>query len=685
VLSDLGRGDVHGALGHFRTAAARVPGLAESEVCSPVREELSEALLGAFATMQRLDEAVPLAAAARAASFSGALRLTALVDALVAAAGRPLRAATADELLAATAAAGAAGLQRAASELAAGASARRGELERARQLGAGGQLDAAGAALREMLICDPANESVRRELDLVEQGQRELDRRLDGAREAARSGRLREACTLALSLTGSVRVAADAQQLVVEVQGRMRLVDRGLDEVRVALHGRLAAGVEGVRHCLRRLQELAKVQVDHEQLPEVISAVEAEIEALCVCERATEVLGRGSIEEAAAALGELQSLSQRLLTHDRLEARVLAFADQLIASGDAALAAGRLAEVEQCAVLFDELRPRRDEFERRAARLRGDAEQRRCAAAGLVERAAECLDRRDLAEAERLCEQAQVQWAEGSSVRRLAADIGRVRTQQEAIERVEHLAAERDYAGAHRRLATMPPTEPMLRTRIYDMKQNLLRAQGLEGAFLLRVDEGGEHVVLRGDSVSIGNVRQTRCDLPVLANLAGRHASIRRSMSFHGGMQDTVVAEEGEVRVRGQCVASHKLAPGDKVLLGASLSFAYRRPSGRSLSASLVLQGGFQVAGTDRIVLMKDRGRDGRILIGPGADAHVRVPSARGEVEVFANNTGQIRVHSDGGGTIDKVPFRGEHPLAAGQLVEAAGITFVLLPWHPQA
>jgi hypothetical protein len=171
----------------------------------------------------------------------------------------------------------------------------------------------------------------------------------------------------------------------------------------------------------------------------------------------------------------------------------------------------------------------------------------------------------------------------------------------------------------------------------------------------------------------------------VLANLAGRHASIRRSMSFHGGMQDTVVAEEGEVRVRGQRVERHALAPGDRVQLGTSFAFVYQRASARSLTAALVLQGGFQVAGTDRVLLLKDRGRDGRILLGPGADAHVRVARATGEVEVFANNAGQIRVHCASGGTIDRAPFRGEHPLAAGQLVEAAGIGFVLLPWHPEA
>src|SRR5205814_5157460 len=108
--------------------------------------------------------------------------------------------------------------------------------------------------------------------------------------------------------------------------------------------------------------------------------------------------------------------------------------------------------------------------------------------------------------------------------RRLAEEIAAVRGQQHALARVEALAAERDYAGAHRKLSDLPPTPAVLRTRIFDLKRELARAQGLDGPFLLRVDEGGEYLVLRGESVSIGNVREHSTDLPVLANLAGRHA-----------------------------------------------------------------------------------------------------------------------------------------------------------------
>jgi hypothetical protein len=465
----------------------------------------------------------------------------------------------------------------------------------------------------------------------------------------------------------------------------MALVERGLDEVRVALHGRGAATQEAVRHCLRRLEELAKVQVDHEELPRVIAAVQAEIEALALHERAIDALGRQSLDEVLRVFAELVPLRGRLLAPDRLDARCCDLADRLVRIAEVALAAGRLAEVERCAEVLTTFGQGRPEFLTKVAAWRSFADERRQQAAAAVAAARAALADRDLAEAEQSVEQALLRWGECPDARQLAGELRQLRQQTEMLDRVSTLTDERDFVGAREKLAAMPEASPLLRTHIYDMKQNLARAQGLEGAFLLRVDEGGEQLVWRGESVSIGNVRQARADLPVLANLAGRHATVRRSMSFHGGMQDTVVADEGEVRIGGAVVRQHVLAPGDRVQLGPALGFVYQRPTPRSLTVGLVLQSGFQIAGTDRVLLMKDRGRDGRILLGPGKDVHVRVAKATGEVEVFATSTGQIRVACPAGGTIDGVPFRGEHPVDAGQIVVAAGISFLLLPWRPAA
>lgn len=683
---ELDRGHVAAGLERYRVALRELPDLAAATPMGSVRNELLAAVGEALRGADSVDAVLPLALAVIATDFAEDPVVGPLAAAIAQAkerAGRGEAAAAAAVLRSAASAAGAAGLADAADSIASGAEATDARIQAIHRHIDQGDLDAARAALLELLAVEPMHEAARRELQLVEAGVAEIEQRLEGVRSAARAGRLREACTLALALRGSPRVAEEAQRLVAEIRGRMALVDRGLDEVRVALHGRLAAGVEGVRHLLRRLEELAKVQVDHTELPTVLAAVGAEIEALGLCDAAAKAIERHALDEVAGVVLQLVPLREKLIARDRMEARTCALADRLRALGDAALAAGRLADADRSADVLDGLRAIRSEFADRAAAIRAAATSRRGECEAAVAAANDALARRDLAEAERCTELAQSRWRESPDARALANQLADLRRQTEVLGRVAALTEEGDLLGARQKLAAMPPTQALLRTRIYDMKQNLARAQGLEGAFLLRVDEGGEYLVLRGESVSIGNVRQSRADLPVLANLAGVHASIRRSMSFHGGMQDTVVAEEGEVRVGGAVVTQRPLAPGDRVQLGPSFTFAYQRPSSRSLTAAVTLQGGFQVAGTDRVLLMKDRGKDGRILVGNSADVHVRVAAATAEVEVFATNTGQIRVRCDGGGTIDGVPFRGEHPVAAGQVVAAAGASFVLLPWRP--
>jgi hypothetical protein len=151
-------------------------------------------------------------------------------------------------------------------------------------------------------------------------------------------------------------------------------------------------------------------------------------------------------------------------------------------------------------------------------------------------------------------------------------------------------------------------------------------------------------------------------------------------MSFHGGMQDRIVAERGPLVVEGREVSEHRLRDGDRVRLGSVLDLVYRLPSARSLTASITLGSGFQVAGTDKVLLMKDRGRDGRILIGPVQDAHVRTPHPQPVVELFATRDGQVRVRCEGEGEVNGKPFSGEHPVEAGALVRCGEVCFALQP-----
>lgn len=516
---------------------------------------------------------------------------------------------------------------------------------------------------------------------MLDASQREREERYARAEQASSEGRLAEAASIAMSLSGQKGIGARANLLLKDVRARQDLVSKGLGEVLALLHGRKACTLDGVRHCIARLEELRRVQSDHREMERVVEALRREVDALSSFEDAFAALGRGEVDGPAAAVDGLLACRPHLLSKERLDSRFEDLADALLSAGERALLGGRPGDARRCGEAAIRLAGICPAAGARASRLMAEVEIRRDRAAAFAATARRMLDERDLEGAERCLNDSLEMDSDNPEARRLRAEMLCLKRHRDGIRRVEALVAERDYLQANRRLEDLPPTPPMLRTRIFDMKKSLARAQGLDGAFVLRVDEGGECVVLRGDSISIGNVRDGGADLSILANIAGRHARILRKMSFHGGMQDSIEADGGELWVGDRRVSRHVLRPGDEVRLGSSLRIAYRVPSPRSLTAELTLLGGFQVCGTDRILLLKDRGRDGRILLSSAEDAHVRVPNAEGEVEVFASRTGQMRVRSEKGGTVDGTPFSGERPLDAGALVRAAGISFALMPF----
>ncbi len=558
-----------------------------------------------------------------------------------------------------------------------------GALERARALVAEGDLVAARAELVELLEEFPMHEHARREMELIDEGARDRSRRLTKARELSKDGKLREASALAMSLAVAGPQGEEARLLLRDLQARIDVVQRGVQQVLRDAHGRASGSRDGLQHCVRRLEELARMQSDEPELVRVTNALQAELDGLDALERANAGLESSNVEAIAVAVAEFAAARDRFLDHDRLESRFLELADAAAARVEADLAAGRLTAAEGMATAFGGHvgeRPIRVRFEQ----LADEVQVRTRQVEKLVESGFVALEGRDVDRAEERLREARVAWIDGSTTKRLETALSTIRDCESRIVGVEALAENADVGAARAKLDEMGPTHGLFRTRIFDLKKNLARAQGLDGAFLLRVDEGGEFLVLRGETISIGNMRDGGADVPVLANLAGRHARIRRTMSFHGGMQDRIEADQGAVFVDGERQDRAPLRDGKSVRLGKSFDLGYRVPCKRSLTSMLTMRG-FTVAGTDKILLLKDRGRDGRIVIGRGSDVHVRVPDAEGEIEIFASKDGQLRVRYDGGGSMDGRPFTGEEPITAGAVVSCGKVTFVLQPWSAKS
>ncbi|MBL8900386.1 MAG: hypothetical protein JNM84_22330 [Planctomycetes bacterium] len=250
------------------------------------------------------------------------------------------------------------------------------------------------------------------------------------------------------------------------------------------------------------------------------------------------------------------------------------------------------------------------------------------------------------------------------------------------VRRAEWLSDRRDFSGAWDELRSIEDAGPF-RTRIFDLKRRVQRERGLGQRFFLRVEEGGEYLVLLADRVRIGNARVAGNDLPILANISSHHAEIERGSSFHSGTRYLVKPIEARpVTLRDALVApeGQTLRDGDVLRFGASLEMSFHLPSSRSQSAVLRLRDGFDVQGVERVILMKPGGKSGRLVCGPEERSHLRFPRTL-DLELWIDDEGQLRGRSGAPWKIDGHAIEAAEPvLPAGAWVESNGMRFAIDP-----
>jgi len=166
----------------------------------------------------------------------------------------------------------------------------------------------------------------------------------------------------------------------------------------------------------------------------------------------------------------------------------------------------------------------------------------------------------------------------------------------------------------------------------------------------LAVDDGGEFLVVSGQSVTIGHAQAGRADVPLLADLDSVHARLFWSESFHSGTEWRIEALGQGVKVHTVDVAvgqSAKLADGDEVELSPNVRFHFRLPETASTSSLLELQRGLESEGAVRVLVLA-RGAAGRIKIGPHEARHIPVAGLEHEV-TLALRDAALEIHCAGG------------------------------------
>jgi hypothetical protein len=150
--------------------------------------------------------------------------------------------------------------------------------------------------------------------------------------------------------------------------------------------------------------------------------------------------------------------------------------------------------------------------------------------------------------------------------------------------------------------------------------------------FFLWVDGAGQFLVCTGSRVTFGQAATDGpIDIPVFADVSRLHAEISRDGEGY------VLESAKGVLVNGVEVSRAVLSPGDRVTLGSTCQFLFRRPVSVSSTARLELSSGQRfLHPVDAVLLMGQE-----LILGPrGAQVHVEVPDVPGPISLYRSGDG---------------------------------------------
>ncbi len=546
-------------------------------------------------------------------------------------------------------------------------------LKRAREALSGGDTQGGKELLDQLLTRWPGCEEARAALEGLLADQRERAQQLEAARAALRDGLLLEAQRHLFRLVNGGYGSEEARSLLRDVERLRGKVSREV----ARLAARLAAGIDP-DEVLAHVVKLRRSQSDSPEL--------ADLEAAALRRRKTEEREqavRASLEarDPAQCLQALRDWvadggDGGIAAEERR--RLVALGSDIDAVLRREIARGYPAFVREIA---NGLRTWQSNLEIDLEPLLATAKDRIAKARDLAERGLEALDAKRSSQADALLEEAREIARDEPRVLRLAHRLKSVERDRRELERAFELA-DSDRAAARDRLASMGPTPRPLGSLVLEVRDRIERSGHLEDGCILEVEEAGEFLLFTDDRICVGNATGRNFPhVPVLARIKPHHATLVRSVSFHGGVNDHIESVNGNrVTVNGGDPRT-SLKHGDKLLLGDVLPLTYLRPCPRSASVLMRIEKGFESRGSTRILWIKQGGKDGRVLIGRGKEVHIRVRETEPELYLWSPGRGALHVSFAGAGEIDGISFTGDRPLAPGATVACGSIRFRVRPF----
>jgi len=187
--------------------------------------------------------------------------------------------------------------------------------------------------------------------------------------------------------------------------------------------------------------------------------------------------------------------------------------------------------------------------------------------------------------------------------------------------------------------------------------------------FMLWVDAVGGFWVCTGDALVLGQpVHSGPVDIPILGDISGRHARIRRDEEGY------LIEAIREVRLDGRKVDKMDvLADGSEITLGEAVRLVFRRPHALSATARLDFLSHHRTQpSADAVLLMADA-----LILGPNPRSHVVCRDWPREL-VLCRHEGRLLCRTAGPLEIDGTTYKDRGYVTPNSRVEGKGFSFSL-------
>lgn len=189
--------------------------------------------------------------------------------------------------------------------------------------------------------------------------------------------------------------------------------------------------------------------------------------------------------------------------------------------------------------------------------------------------------------------------------------------------------------------------------------------------FLLWVDGVGGYLVCLSPRVTFGQaIADGPIDVPLYADVSRLHAEISRDGEGY------LLESTRGVLVNGTGADRSILRCGDRITLGATCQFLFRRPVPISPSARLELVSGHRLPlAVDGVLLMADH-----LILGAGQQTHITVPWTPSNLILYRSKDGLgVRLAGEEF-RIDNKPYRDRGALPLPAVVTTSALTFAIEP-----